>query len=427
LTFVPIRAFSWGKAAVMTKTRQRKQNLLTARAIEAAQESGRYSDGNGLYLVVRDGGSKQWMFLYRRGGKLKEMGLSSPAKGVTLAMARDRRNEARAILAGGRDPLEARRQSEQAISGIPTFGAYALALVERIEEGFSNPKHRQQWKNTLQTYCGPIWGLPIDRVDTAGVLACLTPIWQSKPETASRVRGRIERVLNAAKAERLRTGENPAAWRGHLDATLPKPGKLTRGHHAALAYSDISTFMSDLRARPAGAALALELAVLTVTRTSEVLNAKWGEFDLNAGLWTIPAARMKARREHRVALSKRALAIVSELAKARISEFVFPGQKPGRPLSNMAMLMLLERMGRRRAITSHGFRSTFSDWASEVSPFSSELRESALAHTIGNKAEAAYRRGDALEKRRAMMEAWAQWCEPKAANVVAFARQGAAV
>jgi hypothetical protein len=158
----------------MTKTRQRKQNLLTARAIEAAKESGRYSDGNGLYLVVRDGGSKQWMFLYRREGKLKEMGLGSPAKGVTLAMARDRRNEARAILAGGRDPLEARRQSEQAISGIPAFGAYALALVERIEEGFSNPKHRQQWKNTLQTYCGPIWGLPIDRVDTAGVLACLT-------------------------------------------------------------------------------------------------------------------------------------------------------------------------------------------------------------------------------------------------------------
>jgi integrase len=185
--------------------------------------------------------------------------------------------------------------------------------------------------------------------------------------------------------------------------------------------------MSDLRARPAGAALALKLAVLTVTRTSEVLNAKQGEFDLNAGLWTIPAARMEARREHRVALPKPALATVSELAKTRISEFVFPGQKLGRPLSNMAMLMLLEPMGRRRAITSHGFRSTFSDWASEVSPFSSELRESALAHTIGNKAEAAYRRGDALEKRRAMMEAWAQWCEPKAANVVGFARQGATV
>jgi integrase len=406
---------------IMTGLRQRKQNLLTARTIETAKRPGRYSDGNGLYLVVRPGGSKQWMFLYRRDSKLKEMGLGSPLKGVTLAMARGLRDEARAIMARGGDPLEARRDAEQSAAGVPTFGAYALALVDRIEEGFSNPKHRQQWRNTLQTYCGPIWNAPIDRVDTAGVLACLTPIWQAKPETASRVRGRVERVLNAAKAERLRAGENPAAWRGHLDATLPKPAKLTRGHHAALAYVDLPTFMADLRARPALAALALELAVLTATRTGEVLNARWTEFDLETGLWTIPAERMKARREHRVALSKRALAIVNELSTARSSEYVFPGQRPNKPLSNMAMLMLLERMGRRGAVTSHGFRSTFSDWASEVSPFSSELRESALAHTIGNKAEAAYRRGDALEKRRVMMEAWALWCEPKAANVLAFA------
>ena len=428
LTFVPIRDFSWGKywgksaGTVMTGLRQRKQNLLTARTIETAKKPGRYSDGNGLYLVVRSGGSKQWMFLYRRESKLREMGLGSPAKGVTLAMARGLRDETRAIMARGVDPLEAHRQAKQSAAGIPTFGSYALALVERIEEGFSNPKHRQQWRNTLQTYCKPIWTLPVDEVDTSGVLACLTPIWQAKPETASRVRGRVERVLNAAKAERLRSGENPAAWRGHLDATLPKRAKLTRGHHAALAYPDMPPFMSDLRTRPALAALALELAVLTATRTSEVLNAKWAEFDLDAGLWTIPAERMKARREHRVALSKRALDIVKELSTARNSEFIFPGQKAGKPLSNMAMLMLLERMGRRGVITSHGFRSTFSDWASEVSPFSSELRETALAHTIGNKAEAAYRRGDALEKRRAMMEAWAAWCEPKEANVITFAK-----
>ena len=281
----------------MAGVRQRKQNLLTARAVEAAKDAGRYSDGNGLYLVVRAGGSRQWAFLYRREGKLKEMGLGSPAKGVTLAMARDLRDEARAVTAHGGDPLEARREAEKSAAGIPTFGAYALALVDRIEEGFSNPKHRQQWRNTLETYCQPIWNLPIDRVDTAGVLSCLTPIWQSKPETASRVRGRIEQVLNAAKAERLRAGENPAAWRGHLDATLPKPGKLMRGHHAALAYADLPAFMTDLRARPAVAALALELAILTATRTSEVLNARWTEFDLDAGLWTIPAERMKARRE----------------------------------------------------------------------------------------------------------------------------------
>jgi integrase len=236
------------------------------------------------------------------------------------------------------------------------------------------------------------------------------------------VRGRIERILNAAKAERLRAGENPAAWRGHLDATLAKPGKLKRGHHAALPYADMPAFMTALRGRPAVAALALELAILTATRTGEVLEAEWTEFDLDAGLWTIPEDRMKSRREHRVALSTRALAIVNELAVARRSEYVFPGQKRGKPLSNMAMLMLLERMGKRGVITSHGFRSTFSDWASEVSPYSSELRETALAHTIGNKAEAAYRRGDALEKRRTMMEAWAQWCEPRATNVVAFTK-----
>jgi integrase len=401
----------------MTGLRQRKQNLLTARTVETAKRPGRHSDGNGLYLVVRPGGSKQWMFLYRRDGKLKEMGFGSPAKGVTLAMARGMRDEARAIMARGVDPLESRRRAEQSAAGIPTFGTYALALVTRIEDGFSNPKHRQQWRNTLQTYCGPIWNLPLDRVETAGVLACLTPIWQAKPETASRLRGRIERVLNAAKAEGLRAGENPAMWRGHLDATLQKPAKLTRGHHGALAYAEMPVFMADLRARGALAALALELAVLTATRTSEVLNAKWTEFDLDAGLWTIPAERMKARREHRVALSKRALLIVKDLSTVRSSEYVFPGRRPGGPLSNMAMLMLLERMGRRGAVTSHGFRSTFSDWASEVSPFSSELRETALAHTIGNKAEAAYRRGDALEKRRAMMEAWAAWCEPKEANV----------
>ena len=405
----------------MASTRQRKQNLLTARNVETAKKTGRYSDGNGLYLVVRPGGSRQWAFLYRRDGKLKEMGLGSPAKGVTLALARGLRDEARAVMVRGEDPLEARRQAERASSDVPRFGAYALALVERIEEGFSNPKHRQQWRNTLETYCAPIWARPIDAIDTAGVLACLTPIWQSKPETASRVRGRIERVLNAAKAERLRAGENPAAWRGHLDATLPKPGKLTRGHHSALPYADMPAFMAELRARPALAAMALEFAVLTATRTSEVLNAQWSEFELGAGLWTIPAERMKARKEHRVALSKRALAIVTELSAAKSSEFVFPGQKPGKPLSNMALLMLLDRMGRGGVITAHGFRSTFSDWASEVSPFSSELRELALAHTIGNKAEAAYRRGDALEKRRTMMEAWATWCEPKEPNVVAFA------
>jgi integrase len=285
-------------------------------------------------------------------------------------------------------------------------------LVDRIEVGFSNAKHRQQWRNTLTTYCKPIWAQRIDQVDTKGVLECLMPIWTSKPETASRVRGRIE--LNAAKAERLRSGENPAAWRGHLDATLPRPNDLSRGHHAALPYTQLPAFMDDLRRRTAVAARALEFLILTATRTSEALNATWSEFDLEAKIW--PAGRMKARVEHRIPLSHRAMQILRELrgadADSSADDCVFAGQREGTPLSNMALLMMLRRM-KREDITAHGFRSAFSDWASEVSSFSGELRETALAHRIQNKAERAYRRGDALEKRRELMEAWATYCEPR--------------
>ena len=244
---------------------KRTLNRLTDKAIKSLTKPGRYADGGNLYIAVRPGGSRQWVFFYRSRGKLTEMSFGADP-GVTLARARQLANAARTQVADAVDPLGAKREAERAkreasatVSAVPTFGVYALALVDRIEEGFSNSKHRQQWRNTLQTYCAAIWATPIDAVDTAGVLACLTPIWQTKPETASRLRGRIQRVLNAAKAEGLRSGENPAAWRGHLDATLPKPGKLTRGHHAALAYADMPAFMADLRARPALAALALEL------------------------------------------------------------------------------------------------------------------------------------------------------------------------
>ncbi len=295
--------------------------------------------------------------------------------------------DARGQMSNGRDPLEARQRAQEHARQIPKFGAYALALVDRIEVGFSNAKHRQQRRNTLTTYCQPIWTRRIDEVDTKGVLDCLTPIWTLKPETASRVRGRIERVLNAAKAERLRSGENPAAWRGHLDATLPRPNSLSRGHHAALPYLELPTFMDQLRKRAGVAARGLEFVILTATRTSEALNATWNEFDLEAAVWTIPAARMKARVEHRVPLSRRAMKILRELERDRESEgYVFAGQRERSPLSNMALLMMLRRM-KRGDITAHGFRSSFSDWASEVSSFSGELRETALAHTIQNKAE----------------------------------------
>lgn len=393
---------------------QRLSKRLTARTVETLATPGRHADGDGLYLTVRPGGSKQWVFLFRRDGRLREMGLGSPASGVSLAKARQLAAEARGQKTNGRDPLEARRQADERAKQIPKFGDYALALVDRIEVGFSNAKHRQQWRNTLTTYCAPIWTLPIDKVDTKGVLECLTPIWSTKPETASRLRGRIERVLNAAKAERLRAGENPAAWRGHLDATLPRPNNLSRGHHTALPYLELPAFMDELRKRTAVAARALEFLILTPTRTSEALNATWDEFDLEAGIWTIPAARMKARIEHRVPLSRRIIQILHDLRRDRddTCDYLFAGQRKGSPLSNMALLMILRRM-RRDEVTAHGFRSTFSDWASEVSSFSGELRETALAHTIQNKAERAYRRGDALEKRREMMESWASYCGAK--------------
>jgi len=254
------------------------------------------------------------------------------------------------------------------------------------------------------------------------VLLALKPIWSKKAETASRLRGRIERVLDAAKAQGLRSGENPARWRGHLDQLLPKRQQLARGHHAAMSYADVPSFMADLQSRQATAALALEFAILTAARSREVLGARWGEFDLERAVWTIPAARMKAGREHRVPLSRRALKIVKAMHQVRDGDFVFPGQKAAMPLSVMALGMVLRRMSIKDA-TVHGFRSAFRDWAAECTNFTNEVCEAALAHVIANKVEAAYRRGDLFDKRRKLMEAWAVFCAaPKAGKVVSFRR-----
>jgi integrase len=277
---------------------------------------------------------------------------------------------------------------------------------------------------TLTVYAAPLRSKPVDKVETSDVLAVLKPIWLEKPETASRLRGRIERVLNAAKAKGYRTGENPAAWRGHLENLLPRQSKLSRGHHAALPYADVPDFVAKLREREAVAALALEFAILTATRSGEVLNARWDEIDLEAKTWTIPAERMKAAREHRVPLSDPALSILVKLSASRVSEFVFPGQRPNQPLSVMAMEMVLRRMGVADAVTVHGFRSSFRDWAGNETSFPRELAEHALAHVIGDKAEQAYRRGDALEKRRALMAAWSAHCEPaRSGDVIEFSRK----
>ena len=274
----------------------------------------------------------------------------------------------------------------------------------------------------LRVYAAPLRRLPINAITTDDVVSVLTPLWSSKPETASRLRGRVERVLDAAKAQGLRGGENPARWRGHLDQLLPTRQRLTRGHHPAMSYRDLPDFISDLQSRKGTAALTLEFAILTAARLGEVLGAKWPEFDIPQAVWTVPAFRMKAGREHRVPLCRRALEILKILHEVRDGDFVFPGQRSGKPLSPGALGQVLCRM-KLDNVTTHGFRSAFRDWAAECTNFANEVCEAALAHVVGNKVEAAYRRGDPFEKRRKLMEAWSNYCSgPKVAKVVAFRR-----
>ncbi len=385
---------------------------LTARKVQTAKP-GKYSDGGNLYLVVSRSEFRKWVFRFRWRGAAKEMGLGS-ASVVSLADARENAAAARRKIARGLNPIEDRKRD----SGIPTFGDMADTVREALSAGYRNEKHKAQWKSTLATYAAPLRTKPVDTINTDDVLAVLKPIWTLIPETASRVRGRIEKVLDAAKAKGFRHGENPARWRGHLDHLLPKLSKLTRGHHAAMSYEDVADFIGELRTRQATAALALEFCILTAARTGEVLGARWSEIDFHKKLWTLPADRMKAGREHRVPLSSRAVSILKQLQNPEGSEFVFPGKKPRKPLSSMAIEMVLRRMGIEKA-TVHGFRSSFRDWAGNVTNFPREVLETALAHVIGDKAEQAYRRSDAIDKRRRLMDAWADYCEPeKSATVV---------
>jgi integrase len=336
-----------------------------------------------------------------------------------LAEAREKAASARRKIAQGLNPIDERKRT----GGVPTFGEVADDVRGALSEGFRNEKHKAQWKSTLETYAAPLRGTPVDLIATDDVLTVLKPIWTTKAETASRVRGRIERILDAAKARGFRHGENPARWRGHLDHLLARPSKLARGHHAAMPYEDVAAFTAKLRKREATSALALELCILTAARTGEILGMRWLEIDLDKRIWTVPANRMKAGREHRIPLSPRAVAILRRLERMKAGEFVFPGRARNKPLSNMAMEMVLRRMKVEDA-TVHGFRSSFRDWAGNVSNFPREVTETALAHVIVDKAEQAYRRSDALEKRRKLMDAWAAYCEPKtSANVVQMHRQ----
>jgi len=396
----------------------RSLHKLTAIQAAKLKAPGRHSDGGGLYLSIDDTGRRRWVFIYSRGARRTELGLGG-GRDLSLANARVEAAACRTMLADGLDPKVERAKDDQA----QTFGACADAYVEAMRPSWRNEKHAAQWKMTLTKYAAPIRERPVNELTTQDILDVLQPLWTRTPETAERLRGRMENVLDAAKAKGLRAGENPARWRGHLNQLLPKRQRLARGHHAALAYDLIPDFMANLRTRSAVAARALEFAILTASRSGEVLGATWKEIDLDKKVWVIPAARMKAGREHRVPLSARAM----EIAEAQFDDgkgYVFAGPKPGKPLSSMAMAMLLRRM--KSDITVHGFRSSFRDWASETTGFSHEVCEMALAHTIANKAEAAYRRGDLFDKRRKLMEAWAGYCAAQKADKVVQLRRATA-
>jgi integrase len=386
----------------------RQVNRLNVRKLEKQlTQPGLYADGNGLYLRVSVGrnAGKRWVFVYRRpaDGKRCEIGFGG-LSAVPLAKARKKAGEARALLADGRDP-----RSQRGRSAVPTFGEMAERHIKSMSAGWRNDKHRAQWEMTLREYATSLLEMPVDNISTADVRRVLDPIWKKIPETASRVRGRIENVLDAAKAEGYRTGENPATWRGHLKLLMPARQRLSRGHHAAMGIDDLPVFVARLRGRPAVAGRCLEFAILTAARSGEALGARWSEISSDAKVWKIPAERMKATREHRIPLSRRALEILREMEPLRDGEYVFPGQRRGQPLSTMALEMVLRRMQIEDA-TVHGFRSTFRDWCGNRTSFPRELAEHALAHVIGDRAEQAYRRDDALERRRPMMDEWATFC-----------------
>jgi integrase len=409
---------------------------LTATRVKNAQPGKRrdgtprahvYADGGGLYLQVTPGSgrtSKSWIYRYASAtGKERFMGLGS-LDTVSLAEAREKATECRRLRERGIDPIDA-KDAQRASAAVErakamTFDQCAEQYITAHRAGWRNPRHLSQWKNTLATYVSPVFGsLPVGSIGVALVIKVLEPIWPTKPETASRIRGRIESVLDWAAARGFRDTDNPARWKGRLENLLPRRSKVRAvQHHAALPYVEISDFMRALRERDAVAARALEFAVLTAARRGEVIGAKWSEIDLKTKMWTVPGDRMKGGREHRVPLSDPAVAVLQRMLAVRENDYVFPGEQRT-TLSNMALPRVLQRMG-RGDLTAHGFRSTFRDWAAERTNFPNEVVEMALAHAIGNKAEAAYRRGDLFEKRRKLMDAWAAYCDQSTGQVVAL-------
>lgn len=392
-------------------------NKLSDLKVRSASKPGYLGDGGGLYLQISSSLTKSWVFRYQLAGKPREMGLGSILT-FSLKEARERARRCRQLVAEGIDPIgerNAERQRQRLESArTKTFDQCAVAFIDAHREGWRNAKHAEQWTNTLSTYASPeIGSNPVQDVDTAAVMRVLGEIWKTKPETASRLRGRIESVLDWATVRGYRAGENPARWRGHLDKLLPKRSKIKKvRHHPALPYAEAPAFFASLHGQEGVAARALEFLILTAGRTGEVIGARWDEVNLEDKIWTVPADRMKAGRPHEVPLSPQAAHILKAQLKVKTGDYVFAGRRPTEALSNMAMLALLKRMG-RTDLTAHGFRSTFRDWAAEQTSFPNEVAEMALAHVVGDKTEAAYRRGTLKNKRRNLMTAWADYCSAK--------------
>jgi len=391
----------------------RTLNRLSTLKVSNLKRKGLHADGGGLYLRISDSGTKAWIFRFGENGKLHDMGLGA-LHTISLAEAREMATECRKLRLQGIDPIIHRRASRAgrraSDAKAMTFRQCADAYMASHEDAWRNAIHRNQWRRSLVTHAYPLLGeLPVAAIDTGLVMKVIEPLWKGKTETASRVRGRIESILDWAKVRGFREGENPARWRGHLDHLLPARTRVRRVQHfAALPYAQIADFMAALRQQSHIGARALEFTILTAARTEQTLGAMWSEIDLGARVWTIPPERMKSGKEHKVPLNIPALALLNSMAAIRHSEFVFPGTRGG-PIYARAMAMALGRQAREN-ITVHGFRSTFRDWAAERTTFPREVAEMALAHSVGNAVELAYRRGDMFEKRRKLMDAWADYC-----------------
>lgn len=399
---------------------------LTPLAVGKLVKPGYYGDGAGLWLQVSPSRSKSWIFRFTLSGKQREMGLGA-VHTVNLTEARAKAKECRQLLLEGKDPLDARRSIKQAEAveraKAMSFDQCAAAYISSHRSSWKNEKHISQWENTLETYARPFIGaLPVTEIDSALVVKVLGSIWEAKTETATRLRGRIEKILDWATVSKYRQGENPARWRGHLENLLANPHKVAKvAHHPALPWRDIGAFVGTLRKQVGTAARALEFTILTAARSGEVRGATWAKIDLDAGLWVVPAERIKMGKEHRVPLSASVIALINDLP--REGDLVFPGAKEHTGLSDMSLTAVLRRM-KRTDITVHGFRSTFRDWCAESTNFPREVCEHALAHSLPDKVEAAYRRGDLIDKRAQLMKAWADFCaKPQAeASVTSIGR-----